>query len=158
MGNTITFATMYPVDTQAIWSSVAPRFPIMCGIATFTMLVSSSSNTDASDTVIAIRYLKRYLSGAAGAAGSAIAVILVRLDGRDDAHPWPQRMRHVRGAIQVNAHRDTLYHLGEVAGGIVGWQQRELRARSRRQALDVTAEMHTLVRVDRNVGGVARRH
>ncbi len=28
----------------------------MWGIATFTMLVSSSSSTDASDTVIAIRY------------------------------------------------------------------------------------------------------
>jgi hypothetical protein len=47
---------MYPVETHAIWSSVAPRFPIMWGIATFTMLVSSSSSTDASDTVIAIRY------------------------------------------------------------------------------------------------------
>jgi len=50
----ITFATMYPVDTQAISSSVAPRFPIMWGIATFTMLVSNSSSTDASDTVIAM--------------------------------------------------------------------------------------------------------
>ncbi len=29
----------------------------MCGMATFTMLVSSSSSTDASETVIAIRYL-----------------------------------------------------------------------------------------------------
>src|SRR6267378_458831 len=64
----------------------------MCGIATFTMLVSSSSSTDASDTVIAIRYLKRYRSGAAG---SAIAVMLVRLDGRYDAHPRPERMHQV---------------------------------------------------------------
>src|SRR5882762_8607115 len=31
----------------------------MCGIATFTMLVSSSSSTDASETVMAIKY--RYL-------------------------------------------------------------------------------------------------
>src|SRR6266576_3770372 len=97
----ITLATMYPVDTQAISSSVAPRFPIMCGIATFTMLVSSSSSTDASDTVIAIRYLKRYRSGAAG---SAIAVILVRLDGCHDAHPRPERMQRVHGAVQVDAH------------------------------------------------------
>ncbi len=57
IGSTITLATMYPVETQAIWSSVAPRFPIMCGIATFTILVSNSSSTDASDTVMAMMYL-----------------------------------------------------------------------------------------------------
>src|SRR5882672_12618427 len=111
----------------------------MCGIATFTMLVSSSSSTDASDTVIAIRYLKRYLSGAA--AGIAIAVILVRLDGRHDAHARPQRMRRVHGAIQVNTHGDALHHFREVSGRIVGRQQRELRAGRRRQALDVATEM-----------------
>ena len=48
---------MYPVDTQAISSSVAPRFPIMWGIATFTIEVSISSSTAASVTEIAIRYL-----------------------------------------------------------------------------------------------------
>ena len=54
MGRMITLATMYPVDTQAISSSVAPRFPIMWGMATLTMLVSRSSSTDASDTVTAM--------------------------------------------------------------------------------------------------------
>src|SRR6266545_5600594 len=127
----------------------------MCGIATFTMLVSSSSSTDASDTVIAIRYLKRYLSGAAG---SAIAVILVRLDGRDDAHSRPQYMRRIDGPIQMSADGNPLHNLGEVARGVVGRQQRELRARGRRQALDVPAEMHALVRIHRNVSGVAGRH
>jgi hypothetical protein len=43
------------VETHAIWSSVAPIVPIMWGMATFTMLVSSSSSTDASVTVRAIR-------------------------------------------------------------------------------------------------------
>src|SRR5258705_13776994 len=123
----------------------------MCGIATFTMLVSSSSSTDASETVIAIRYLKRYLSGAAG---SAIAVMLVRLDGRDDAHAGPQRMRRVRWAVQVNAHGDPLHHLREIARRVVGRQQRELRPRRGRQALDVPAEMDALVGVHRDVGGV----
>lgn len=54
-GSTITLATMYPVLTQAISSSVAPRFPIMCGMATFTMLVSTSSSTLARVTANAIR-------------------------------------------------------------------------------------------------------
>jgi len=56
-GITITLAMMYPVDTQAISSSVAPRFPIMCGIATLTIDVSISSSIAASVTEIAIRYL-----------------------------------------------------------------------------------------------------
>src|SRR5205823_14517817 len=60
----MTLAMMYPVDTQEISSSVAPRFPIMCGIATFTIEVSISSSTAASVTAIAIRYLYLYLSTA----------------------------------------------------------------------------------------------
>src|SRR5207249_10351570 len=104
----------------------------MCGIATFTMLVSSSSSTDASETVIAMRYLNRYLSGAAG---SAIAVMLVRLDGGDHAHPRPQHVSRVHRAIQVNAHGNALHHFREVAGSVVGRQQCELRPCRGRQAL-----------------------
>src|SRR5882762_3268249 len=111
---------MYPVETHAIWSSVAPRFPIICGIATFTMLVSSSSSTDASETVIAIRYLKRYLSGAAG---SAIAVMSVRLDRDHDAHARAQRMCAVGGVIRPDAHGDTLHDFCEIPGRIVRRQQ-----------------------------------
>ena len=62
IGMTMTFAMMYPVDTHEISSSVAPRFPIMWGIATFTMDVSISSSTAASVTAMAMRYLWRYLS------------------------------------------------------------------------------------------------
>ena len=75
IGSTITFATMYPVDTQAISSSVAPRFPIIWGIATFTMLVSSSSSTDASDTVIAIRYLYLYRSSVTAVVNGTAAAV-----------------------------------------------------------------------------------
>src|SRR5687768_3685624 len=105
----------------------------MCGIATFTMLVSSSSSTDASETVIAIRYLKRYRSGACG---SAIAVMLFRLDRRDGAHARAQRMRGISARIEADPHRDPLDNLREVARRIVRRQQRELRARGGRQALD----------------------
>ena len=47
---------MYPVLTQLISSSVAPRLPIMWGMATFTMLVSISSSTADIVTAIAIKY------------------------------------------------------------------------------------------------------
>src|SRR6476660_4248468 len=62
---TMTLAMMYAVETHEISSSVAPRFPIMCGMATLTMDVSTSSSTAASVTAIAMRYLYLYLSSAA---------------------------------------------------------------------------------------------
>ena len=54
---TMTLAMMYEVDTQAISSSVAPRFPIMCGMATLTIDVSISSSIAAIVTVAAMMYL-----------------------------------------------------------------------------------------------------
>ena len=53
----MTLAMMYAVDTHAISSSVAPRFPIMCGIATLTIDVSISSSIAAIVTVAAMMYL-----------------------------------------------------------------------------------------------------
>src|SRR3954471_18981048 len=102
---------MYPVDTQEISSSVAPRFPIMWGIATFTMDVSISSSTAARVTAMAMRYLYLYLStGTSAAAGmyaravprgpavmivlSAVCVIgpLFGAHMRKHRHARPQRM------------------------------------------------------------------
>src|SRR6267378_8141805 len=57
IGMTMTLAMMYDVDTQAISSSVAPRFPIMCGMATLTIEVSISSSIAAIVTVAAMMYL-----------------------------------------------------------------------------------------------------
>src|SRR5689334_8591379 len=59
---TMTLAMMYAVDTQAISSSVAPRFPIMCGMATLTIEVSINSSIAAMVTVAAMMYLWAYLS------------------------------------------------------------------------------------------------
>src|SRR3954447_19540761 len=59
---TMTLAMIYEVDTQAISSSVAPRFPIMWGIATLTIDVSISSSIAAIVTVAAMMHLWAYLS------------------------------------------------------------------------------------------------
>src|SRR6185503_20215688 len=59
---TMTLAMIYAVETQAISSSVAPRFPIMCGMATLTIEVSISSSIAAIVTVAAMMYLCAYLS------------------------------------------------------------------------------------------------
>src|SRR3954467_5463687 len=58
----MTLAMMYDVDTHAISSSVAPRFPIMCGMATLTIEVSISSSIAAMVTVAAMMYLWAYRS------------------------------------------------------------------------------------------------
>jgi hypothetical protein len=43
IGKTTTFERMYPVATHPISSRVAPKFPPICGRATLTMVVSSTS-------------------------------------------------------------------------------------------------------------------
>ena len=63
----ITLAMMYDVDTHAISSSVAPSVPIMCGMATFTIDVSTNSNTAANVTAMAIKYRCLYGSSATAA-------------------------------------------------------------------------------------------
>src|SRR5947209_8688375 len=154
---------MYPVDTQAISSSVAPRFPIMWGIATFTMLVSSSSSTDASETVIAIRYRYLYRSSAALSAapwGSAAVVTgpLLGPDGDVHAHAGSQRVGGVVRLIRPDAHRDPLHDFGEVPRRVVGRQQRELGSRRGREALHPPGEVSTGIGIHRKVDRVARRH
>ena len=58
-GRTITFATIYPVETQPISSKVAPKFPCICGMAVETMVVSRISktapNTTAAKTIQRVR-------------------------------------------------------------------------------------------------------
>src|SRR6201996_5123227 len=59
IGNIITFATAYPVTTQATSSRVAPRLPCITGRDTFTIVVSISSSNEATITVIVmIHFLK----------------------------------------------------------------------------------------------------
>ena len=85
-GMTITLARMYPVDTQAISSRLAPRFPIMSGSATLTIDESITCISAASTTATAIRYLcsapRRGSAGAAvgsGATSRSTALALAAL-------------------------------------------------------------------------------
>ena len=56
MGSTIAFATNYVVNTHGPWFRLAPRFPEMCGRATFAMLVSRTSMKAAMATTTAINH------------------------------------------------------------------------------------------------------
>src|SRR5438128_4182649 len=160
----ITFATMYPVDTQAISSSVAPRFPIMWGIATFTMLVSSSSSTEASETVIAIRYRYLYRSSAAPSMalrGSAAVVTgpLLGRDGDVDAHAGPQCAgAAIARAVGADPDGHPLHDLREIPRRVVRRQQRELRTSSGGQALHPPVEQAPGIRVDGELDRLAGLH
>src|SRR5437868_433065 len=61
----MTLARMYPVETQAISSRLAPRFPIMSGSATLTIELSMTCISAARTTANAIRYLCGAPSGGA---------------------------------------------------------------------------------------------
>src|SRR5690349_17980342 len=130
----------------------------MWGIATFTMLVSRSSSTDASDTVIAMMYLYLYRSTSTPdplRARAAVATVrLLRGNGGDHAHPGAQRPVEIILAVEPDPDRDTLHNLGVVARRVVRWQQRELRPRGRREALHVALEVAAGIRVHREVGRV----
>ena len=62
------------------------------------------------------------------------------VDGRLDRHAGPQLAGEAARRIEHDLHRDALHDLGEVAGGVVGRQQRELLAARRRDAVDVAVE------------------
>src|SRR5580692_2800224 len=54
MGRMIAFETRYEVNTQVLWSLLAPRFPAIYGRATLAILVSRTSMKAASATTTAI--------------------------------------------------------------------------------------------------------
>src|ERR1700733_4897744 len=54
IGSTIAFETRSEESTHGLSSLLAPRFPAICGSATFAILVSSTSIKAASDTTNAI--------------------------------------------------------------------------------------------------------
>src|SRR5581483_1891653 len=70
----MTLARMYPVDTHAISSRLAPMLPIMSGSATLTIELSMTCMSAASTTATAMKYLcgsPRSMASAAGAADRA---------------------------------------------------------------------------------------
>src|SRR5262252_5309558 len=63
-----------------------------------------------------------------------------------------------RALVEHDLHWHALHDLGEVAGGIVGRQQRELPPAGRGQALDMAADRQAREGVDLDGDGLARPH
>src|ERR1700686_1105290 len=85
---------------------------------------------------------------------SAIRACLVGMNSGFHRHSRQQALQQRLALVELNPDRDALDHLGEIAGSIVGRQQRELRSAGRRYSL--YAAMQLLVRegVDRNINGL----
>src|SRR6185369_195447 len=69
---------------------------------------------------------------------SAIRARLAGIDMGEDGHAGQQAFQQRLVLVELDADRDSLNHLGEIAGGIVRRQQRELRTACRRNPLDAT--------------------
>ena len=84
------------------------------------------------------------------------SIRVARVDRGDDRQPGPQgnRLQNLLG--EGDAHRDPLNDLGEIAGRVVGRQQRELRARGRRDRRDDALDRLAVERVDGDVGLLSR--
>src|ERR1700682_1792426 len=59
---------------------------------------------------------------------SAIGSRLIGVNLGDDRHPRQQPLQQRLVLVERDPHRDALDYLGEIAGGVVGRQQRELRS------------------------------
>src|SRR5258705_6889440 len=146
----------------------------MCGMATLTIDVSISSSTAASVTAMAMRYLYLYLSSAATSAtgggpersvtppfappGRMTVVDMwsawrrLLHDGVcDHRHAGAQRPVLAESLRHPDAHGHALHDLGEVAGGVVRREQRELGARRGAHALDLPLRRHAAIGVDLQV-------
>src|SRR3984885_15447307 len=66
----------------------------------------------------------------------AIGPRLVGMDSGDDRHPRQQLLQQRLALVELDPDRNALNHLGEIAGGVVGRQQRELRSAGGGDPLD----------------------
>src|SRR6266478_1340496 len=85
---------------------------------------------------------------------SAIRACLVGVNSGFHRHSRQQPLQQRLALVELDPDRDALDHLGEIAGGIVGRQQRELRSAGRRYALDAAMQLLVCEGVDRDVDGL----
>src|SRR5579883_2118112 len=156
-GITIAFETRYEVSTHVASSCVAASPPAMCGRATFTMVMSSTSMKVASVTVRAM--VQGLCPGCQPPASLPAAAIVgsPQPDRRLDRHAGSQPI-HVRlPRLESDADRQPLHDLDEIARGVLRRKEAEPRARRGGHALDVSAE-GLPERVDVHVGALSGPH
>src|SRR5258708_6754527 len=73
---------------------------------------------------------------------------LVGIDACGHRHARQQALEQWLALVEYDPHWHALHHLGEIAGGVVRRQQRELRSAGRRDALDTAPQRLVGKRID----------
>src|SRR5450631_3803217 len=120
----------------------------MSDSATLTIEMSRTAMTAASRTASVIAPLGPVMAVDEARVGLAIRPHSARRDLDDGAHAGSER--GVGRGVEAHQHGDPLHDLDEVARGVVGRDEREARARSTGDAVDVGGEATSGKRVDRN--------
>ena len=108
----------------------------------------------ASNTAMMHAFAPRCQWATAGCTGLASGADL-GIDGRGNGHARPQIAAQRIVRIDRDLHRDALHDLGEVAGGVVGRQQREFLAAGRRDAVDMAFDGRPRIGVDHDADRLA---
>src|SRR5712691_3564737 len=87
---------------------------------------------------------------------SAIRPSLVGTDVSDDRHARQQALQQRLALVERDTDRDALHDLGEIAGGVVRRQQRELRSAGRRNPAHAAVQFLLREAVDRQIDRLAR--
>src|SRR6266849_6670849 len=86
---------------------------------------------------------------------SAIGSRFVGVNPGDDRHSRQQPLQQRLVLVERDPNRNALNHLGEIAGGVVGRQQRELRSAGGRDPLDPAMQSLAWETVDGHVDRLA---
>src|ERR1700757_755924 len=89
---------------------------------------------------------------------SAIRTSVVGVNARFHRHARQELFEQRLVLVEHDPDRDTLPHLGEIAGRIVGRQQCKLRAGGRRDPLDAAGELLVAERIDPDIDPLAGTH
>ena len=170
MGRMIALETRYEVRTHVVSSTVAERLPAMCGSATLTTVVSSTSMNVPSmtatatiqglitggvlfDSAINSFYLVRAGSCSrrnrrfslrhadkSSCLQNLQSLLLIGVDGWNHGHAGAKAMFRILTFIQNDLHRDPLHHFHVVAGRVIGGQQAEPTTCGAADGIDVTLQ------------------
>src|SRR6266702_6877389 len=150
---------MPAVESQAPSSKLSPNAPRRSGRPTVVSRLSKLARNEPSSTAATAN------SGCGAMppreigpwpAASFAAIRALRVDAGDDRHARHEPRQQRLVVIELDAHGNALHHLGEIAGGVVGRQQRDLRTGRRRDALDLAAELFARKTVDGDLDRLAR--
>src|SRR6266851_3598302 len=89
---------------------------------------------------------------------SAIRPRFVGANSCDDRHPRQQALQQWLALVELDPDRDALHHLGEIARGVVGRQQCELRSAGGRNSLDAARQFLAWETVDGHLDRLPRLH